>query len=193
MFKGDFERHDRFETAVKLGEQVRANSTNKKEIILVNGFNNIDALTAGSLASKLNIPILLTQSDQLNEITGKAIKDWGIEKVTIIGGKTQVSETIKETLQNEGLKVDRLAGRTRVDTALEVAKAVNETADKVIFANKTAYPDALLAPYLSKAKDAPIVLIGNDEASVSVKQYLRDNKIKEGIIIGGEKSVELYK
>lgn len=185
--------HDRFETAVKLGEQVRANSTNKKEIILVNGFNNIDALTAGSLASKLNIPILLTQSDQLNEITGKAIKDWGIEKVTIIGGKTQVSETIKETLQNEGLKVDRLAGRTRVDTALEVAKAVNETADKVIFANKTAYPDALLAPYLSKAKDAPIVLIGNDEASVSVKQYLRDNKIKEGIIIGGEKSVELYK
>ena len=184
---------DRFETAVKLGEQVRANSTNKKEIILVNGFNNIDALTAGSLASKLNIPILLTQSDQLNETTKKAIKEWGIEKVTIIGGKTQVSETIKETLQNEGLKVDRLAGRTRVDTALEVAKAVNETADKVIFANKTAYPDALLAPYLSKAKNAPIVLIGNDEASVSVKQYLRDNKIKECIIIGGEKSIELYK
>ena len=184
---------DRFETAVKLGEQVRANSTNKKEIILVNGFNNIDALTAGSLASKLNIPILLTQSDQLNETTKKAIKEWGIEKVTIIGGKTQVSETIKETLQNEGLKVDRLAGKTRVDTALEVAKAVNETPDKVIFANKTAYPDALLAPYLSKAKDAPIVLIGNDEASVSVKQYLRDNKIKEGIILGGEKSIELYK
>ncbi|MDU5977330.1 MAG: leucine-rich repeat protein, partial [Finegoldia magna] len=184
---------DRFETAVKLGEQVRANSTNRKEIILVNGFNNIDALTAGSLASKLNIPILLTQSDQLNETTKKAIKEWGIEKVTIIGGKTQVSETIKETLQNEGLKVDRLAGRTRVDTALEVAKAVNETADKVIFANKTAYPDALLAPYLSKAKNAPIVLIGNDEASVSVKQYLRDNKIKECIIIGGEKSIELYK
>ena len=184
---------DRFETAVKLGEQVRANSTNKKEIILVNGFNNIDALTAGSLASKLNIPILLTQSDQLNETTKKAIKEWGIEKVTIIGGKTQVSETIKETLQNEGLKVDRLAGKTRVDTALEVAKAVNETPDKVIFANKTAYPDALLAPYLSKVKDAPIVLIGNDEASVSVKQYLRDNKIKEGIILGGEKSIELYK
>ena len=184
---------DRFETAVKLGEQIRANSTNKKEIILVNGFNNIDALTAGSLASKLNIPILLTQSDQLNEITEKAIKDWGIEKVTIIGGKTQVSEAIEEKLQNSGLKVDRIAGRTRVDTALEVAKAVNKTADKVIFANKTAYPDALIAPYLSKAEQAPIILIDKDEASVSVKQYLRENKIKEGIIIGGEKSIELYK
>ncbi|PWV46422.1 putative sugar-binding protein, partial [Finegoldia magna] len=134
--------HDRFETAVKLGEQVRANSTNKKEIILVNGFNNIDALTAGSLASKLNIPVLLTENGQLNETTKKAIKDWGIEKVTIIGGKTQVSETIEETLQNSGLKVERLAGRTRVDTALEVAKAVNSDPDKVIFANKTAYPDA---------------------------------------------------
>lgn len=184
---------DRFETAVKLGEQIRANSTNKKEIILVNGFNNIDALTAGSLASKLNIPILLTQSDQLNEITEKAIKDWGIEKVTIIGGKTQVSEAIEEKLQNSGLKVDRIAGRTRVDTALEVAKAVNKTADKVIFANKTAYPDALIAPYLSKAEQAPIILIDKDEASVSVKQYLRENKIKESIILGGKLSIEEYK
>lgn len=184
---------DRFETAVKLGEQVRANSTNKKEIILVNGFNNIDALTAGSLANKLNIPILLTQSDQLNETTKKAIKDWGIEKVTIIGGQTQVSETIKETLQNEGLKVDRLAGKTRVDTALEVAKAVNSDPDKVIFANKDAFADALLAPYLSNAEKAPIVLIDKDEASVSVKQYLRYNEIKNGIILGGEKSIEEYK
>lgn len=184
---------DRFETAVKLGEQIRANSTNKKEIILVNGFNNIDALTAGSLASKLNIPILLTQSDQLNEITEKAIKDWGIEKVTIIGGKTQVSEAIEEKLQNSGLKVDRIAGRTRVDTALEVAKTVNKTADKVIFANKTAYPDALIAPYLSKTEQAPIILIDKDEASVSVKQYLRENKIKESIILGGKLSIEEYK
>lgn len=184
---------DRFETAVKLGEQVRANSTNKKEIILVNGFNNIDALTAGSLASKLNIPILLTQSDQLNEITEKAIKDWGIEKVTIIGGKTQVSEAIKVKLQERKITVERLAGRTRVDTALEVAKAVNKTADTVIFANKTAYPDALIAPYLSKAEQAPIILIDKDEASVSVKQYLRDNKIKESIILGGKLSIEEYK
>jgi|GEM_PF-525915 hypothetical protein len=184
---------DRFETAVKLGEQIRANSTNKKEIILVNGFNNIDALTAGSLASKLNIPILLTQSDQLNEITEKAIKDWGIEKVTIIGGKTQVSEAIEEKLQNSGLKVDRIAGRTRVDTALEVAKAVNSDPDKVIFANKDAFADALLAPYLSNAEKAPIVLIDKDEAQLSVKQYLRENKIKDSIILGGKLSIEEYK
>ena len=185
--------HDRFETAVKLGEQVRANSDNKKEIILVNGFNNIDALTAGSLAAKLNIPVLLTDSDQLNKDTEKAIKGWGIEKVTIIGGKTQVSEAIKVKLQESKITVERLAGRTRVDTALEVAKAVNSDPDKVIFANKTAYPDALIAPYLSKTEQAPIMLIDKDEASVSVKQYLRDNKIKESIILGGKLSIEEYK
>ena len=185
--------HDRFETAVKLGEQVRANSDNKKEIILVNGFNNIDALTAGSLAAKLNIPVLLTENGQLNKTTEKAIKDWGIEKVTIIGGKTQVSEAIKVKLQERKITVERLAGRTRVDTALEVAKAVNSDPDKVIFANKTAYPDALIAPYLSKTEQAPIMLIDKDEASVSVKQYLRDNKIKESIMLGGKLSIEEYK
>lgn len=184
---------DRFETAVKLGEEIRRNSSNKTDVILVNGYNSIDALTAGSLAAKLNIPILLTGSDQLNKTTEKALKNWNIQNVIIVGGHTQVSETIASQLKNDGVNTSRLAGRTRVETALEVAKAVNKTADKVIFANKTAYPDALIAPYLSKAEQAPIILIDKDEASVSVKQYLRENKIKESIILGGKLSIEEYK
>lgn len=184
---------DRFETAVKLGEEIRRNSSNKTDVILVNGYNSIDALTAGSLASKLNIPILLTQSDQLNKTTEKALKNWNIQNVIIVGGKTQVSETIASQLENDGVNTSRLAGRTRVETALEVAKAVNSDPDKVIFANKDTFADALLAPYLSNAEQAPIVLIDKDEASVSVKQYLRDNEIKNGIILGGEKSIEEYK
>lgn len=184
---------DRFETAVKLGEEIRRNSSNKTDVILVNGYNSIDALTAGSLAAKLNIPILLTGSDQLNKTTEKALKNWNIQNVIIVGGKTQVSETIASQLQNDGVNTSRLSGRTRVDTALEVAKAVNSDPDKVIFANKDTFADALLAPYLSNAEQAPIVLIDKDEASVSVKQYLRDNEIKNGIILGGEKSIEEYK
>ena len=184
---------DRFETAVKLGEEIRRNSSNKTDVILVNGYNSIDALTAGSLAAKLNIPILLTGSDQLNKTTEKALKNWNIQNVIIVGGHTQVSETIASQLKNDGVNTSRLAGRTRVETALEVAKAVNSDPDKVIFANKDAFADALLAPYLSNAEQAPIVLIDKDEASVSVKQYLRDNEIKNGIILGGEKSIEEYK
>lgn len=184
---------DRFETAVKLGEEIRRNSSNKTDVILVNGYNSIDALTAGSLAAKLNIPILLTGSDQLNKTTEKALKNWNIQNVIIVGGHTQVSETIASQLKNDGVNTSRLAGRTRVETALEVAKAVNSDPDKVIFANKDAFADALLAPYLSNAEKAPIVLIDKDEASVPVKQYLRDNEIKNGIILGGEKSIEEYK
>lgn len=184
---------DRFETAVKLGEEIRRNSSNKTDVILVNGYNSIDALTAGSLASKLNIPILLTGSDQLNKTTEKALKNWNIQNVIIVGGKTQVSETIASQLENDGVNTSRLAGRTRVETALEVAKAVNSDPDKVIFANKDTFADALLAPYLSNAEQAPIVLIDKDEASVSVKQYLRDNKIEESIILGGKLSIEEYK
>lgn len=184
---------DRFETAVKLGEEIRRNSSNKTDVILVNGYNSIDALTAGSLAAKLNIPILLTGSDQLNKTTEKALKNWNIQNVIIVGGTTQVSETIASQLKGDGIMTSRLEGRTRVETALEVAKAVNSDPDKVIFANKDAFADALLAPYLSNAEKAPIVLIDKDEASVSVKQYLRDNEIKNGIILGGEKSIEEYK
>ena len=180
---------NRFQTAVKLGEQIRRNSTNKTDIILANGYNFIDALTAGSLAAKMNIPILLTGDSSLNSITEKAIKEWGIENVIVVGGDQQVSNGIISKLQNDGLKVERIAGKTRVETALKLAERVNPNPEKVIFANGRTYADALVASHLSKAENAPIVLIDKENVPVSVKEYLRENKIEDSIIPGGDSSI----
>ena len=180
---------NRFQTAVKLGEQIRRNSTNKTDIILANGYNFIDALTAGSLAAKMNIPILLTGDSSLNSITEKAIKEWGIKNVIVVGGDQQVSNGIISKLQNDGLKVERIAGKTRVETALKLAERVNPNPEKVIFANGRTYADALIASYLSNEENAPIVLIDKENVPVSVKEYLRENKIKDSIILGGDSSI----
>ena len=180
---------NRFQTAVKLGEEIRRNSTNKTDIILANGYNLIDALTAGSLAAKMNIPILLTGDSSLNSITEKAIKEWGIKNVIVVGGDKQVSNGVISKLQNDGLSVERIAGKTRVETSLKLAERVNPNPEKVIFANGRTYADALIASYLSKKENAPIVLIDKENVPVSVKEYLRKNKIKDSIILGGDSSI----
>ena len=180
---------NRFQTAVKLGEQIRRNSTNKTDIILANGYNLIDALTAGSLAAKMNIPILLTGDSSLNSITEKAIKEWGIKNVIVVGGDRQVSNGVISKLQNDGLSVERIAGKTRVETSLKLAERVNPNPEKVIFANGRTYADALIASYLSNKENAPIVLIDKENVPVSVKEYLRENKIKDSIILGGDSSI----
>lgn len=180
---------NRFQTAVKLGEEIRRNSINKTDIILANGYNFIDALTAGSLAAKMNIPILLTEDSSLNSITEKAIKEWGIENVIVVGGDRRVSNGVISKLQNDGLSVERIAGKTRVETSLKLAERVNPNPEKVIFANGRTYADALIASYLSKKENEPIVLIDKEDVPVSVKEYLRENKIKDSIILGGESCI----
>ena len=180
---------NRYQTAVKIGEQIRRNSTNKTDIILANGNNFIDALTAGSLAAKMNIPILLTGDSSLNSITEKVIKEWGIKNVIVAGGDSQVSNGIISKLQSDGLKVERIAGKTRTETALKLAERVNPNPEKVIFANGRTYADALVASHLSKRENAPIVLIDKENVPVSVKEYLRENKIKDSIILGGDSSI----
>ena len=184
---------NRFHTAVKLGEQIRRNSTNKTDVILANGYNFIDALTAGSLAAKMNIPILLTGDRSLNSITEKAIKEWGIKNVIVVGGDSQVSNGIISKLQSDGLKVERIAGKTRTETALKLAERVNPNPEKVIFANGRTYADALVASHLSKRENAPILLIDKENVPVTVKEYLRENKIKDSIILGGDSSIDNVK
>ncbi|MDU3192806.1 MAG: cell wall-binding repeat-containing protein, partial [Finegoldia magna] len=55
--------------------------------------------------------------------------------------------------------------------------------------NGRTYADALIASYLSKKENAPIVLIDKENVPVSVKEYLRENKIKDSIILGGDSSI----
>lgn len=181
--------YDRFETAVKIGEEIRKISSNKTDIILANGRNSIDALTASTLAGKLNIPILLTESNSLKSVTAKAIKDWGIKNVIVVGGNEQINKNVLDSLSNDGLKVSKIAGNSRFETAIDVAKFVNPNPKKVIFTNSRSYADALVASYVAVREDAPIILINKEDIPVSVKKYLRENNIKYSIIVGGDQVV----
>ncbi|WP_160317256.1 cell wall-binding repeat-containing protein, partial [Oxobacter pfennigii] len=85
--------------------------------------------------------------------------------------------------------VDRLAGLTRVDTALEIAKAsFTGKLSHVVLATADNYPDALAGSVLAYQLNAPVLLVGSTASDQEkVIEYLKSSLDKTGevYILGG--------
>lgn len=84
---------NRFATALKIAE-----ASNKPNVIVVNGYNFVDAFTGSVYAYKKEADILLTQDKALNQETGDYIQKLNPKEITIIGGKNSVSEDVYKKL-----------------------------------------------------------------------------------------------
>lgn len=79
----------------------------------------------------------------------------------------------------------RLAGETRYDTAVSIAKDGWQQSDSAILAYGENYPDALSAAPLAKKYNAPILLTSSNKLPSITKQGLKDLRVKTVFIIGG--------
>lgn len=82
----------------------------------------------------------------------------------------------------------RLGGATRFETATAIAKQVNSNKlDSVILANAYNFPDALSGTALAGQKNAPILLVGNNEYDKITFNYLKSNLKSSGkiYVLGG--------
>ena len=160
---------DRYETSTKVAEALQS-----KNIVLANGQNFADALSAAPFAIAKNKTLVLTNGKKLPKgVEAKKVS-------TIIGGKNSVN--IKG-LEN----IDRISGKNRNDTSIEVLKQIGKT-EKVVIADGRDYPDALSAAPLAVKMNSGI-LLSDDSAIDSIKSFIDKNGIKQVTIIGGEKSV----
>ncbi|MGP1567564.1 MAG: cell wall-binding repeat-containing protein [Peptoanaerobacter stomatis] len=168
---------DRYETSIKLAEEL--NKTSKQENIIVNA-NTVDALSAGAVAAKLNRSIILTDGKNLPE-GSKSIVDINSSSNVIIGGT--------DSMNIKGLKGDRISGINRYETSTKIAeKYYQGNNDKVLLANGTNYIDALSAINLVLSKKAPVLLAKTDALDASVSKYLEKNA-KGAYLLGGEDSI----
>ncbi|MDO5018726.1 MAG: cell wall-binding repeat-containing protein [Lagierella massiliensis] len=180
---------NRYETAIKVGEEVINKAGNKHKIVLTNGDNLIDSLTGNSIATKERIPVLLTLDKKLETHTINAIEKWKVKEVLIVGGKSSVYPEVEKQLQDMGISVTRLKGRDRLETAVEVAKYNYPDAKKIIVANGYNYVDALVAGPITKVENSPIILFKKSEITEEVKDYLNQSGIEEILIVGGDSSI----
>jgi serine protease Do len=175
---------NRYLTAVEIS---KTGWTESKDVILARGDNYADALTGVPLAHKLNAPILLTPSSNLNNDTLSEIKRLGAERVIILGGTNAISVRVENALRNEGLDTERISGGNRFDTAAKIAEHVApDGASTAVIAYGLNFPDALAAaPYAAKA-GYPILLVDKTRVPQETLKAIGQLGVSSTIVVGGK-------
>ena len=126
------------------------------------------------------------QKDNIVKITG--VHSLGIKPLVIEYKSNQV-----EFPEEKGIKTERVAGKSRINTAVEVSKKYYKSAGTIIVANYEKFADSLSASALSKALKAPILLVKKDQLDSVVAQEIKRLGAKNVVVIGGNLSVDKAK
>lgn len=172
---------DRYDTAIKISQ---SNFLKSDYIVLVQGEDFADALSASPLAKKYNAPILLVKragldTELLNEISRLSAKN-----IIIIGGTGVVSSGAEQQLVNLNLIVKRYAGSDRYETSAKVASEVGALNGAVIVSGEN-FPDALSMASIAAAKQMPILLVKAASIPISIESFLNNNLVSSFYVIGG--------
>jgi len=120
-----FGGEDRYKTAELIGNEVRKVPGSLDDMILVDGTNFPDGITINSLAAHFKAPIMLTEPNELNSITGYKIKEWSIKNILIGGGYNSVTKEVEDSL--EVSNKERVAGQDRYATAVKISERLSQT------------------------------------------------------------------
>lgn len=180
---------ERYSTA----NEIALEGWNKADTVIVaSGQNFPDALAGAPLGYKLDAPILLTKKDSLPDQTKQMIEKLGAKKVILLGGTGAVSDNVQRSIEGiQGVKVERINGATRYETAAKIAERLGGTPEKAVIANGSNFPDALaIAPYAAR-NGYPILLVKEKSTTIDepTAKLLRDKEIKSTIVAGGTSAV----
>lgn len=169
---------NRFETNLKVLRE--AGALNSQEFMVGCANDYPDALAAAATGR----PILLVDSN-LKDAQKRFFGNSKNKNFYIVGGEKVVPKSIEGELSPFG-RSKRIAGESRYETALEVAKAFfPETQEKVVLAYAHNFPDALSVGPLAIKMNAPVLLSSNNNLAYAYN-YAVDHKTEEVFILGGK-------
>ena len=182
----------RSETAVQAAAILKAELgvSQFDRIIIANGLNFADALAGSYLAAVKSAPILLysgAASIALNEACIKEnLSADGV--VYLLGGSAAVPDEVENSLKASGIKVERLKGKDRYKTNLEILKEAGvQPGSEILVATGLNFADSLSASATGK----PILLVNGKGSSLSADQreYLTRYGGGKITILGGNGAV----
>jgi putative cell wall-binding protein len=166
-----FAGNARIGTATEVADSLVA-ETSTAQVLVARAYGGsdpyADALAGGSYGAGNGAPVVLTATNQLSRGTRDWIAAHPELDYTILGGPVAVSEQVKASIDDlaDG-EVTRVAGPTRTETALEIARS-RQLWDRsqpcnglFTVANGQSFPAALLAAQF----ESPTLLSVNTDAS----------------------------
>lgn len=154
-FGGD----NRYETAAKISQAVFPKTA--PTVLLTSGKTYPDGLSAGSTATRLGAPILLTEREKLPAATITELQRLTPEQVLILGGNGAISSKIESELAKvlPDARLRRVEGQDRYETS---AKLVHdfwpESTQSVMLTTGADYPDALVGSAAAAKMEMPLLL-----------------------------------
>lgn len=183
---------NRVATAIELS---RAAYDSADHVVLASGDSFADSVTAGPLAAVRGGPVLTTRTSSLEPAVIDELRRLGATRVTVVGGEAAVPGRVERDLVTgvdlAPSRVDRLAGRTRFETAAAVAGAVwaagGERDARVALGEheeeQRAWPDALAAGYHGAVTGAPVLLVSPGRVPEATAAAL--DGVREATVVGG--------
>jgi putative cell wall-binding protein len=149
-----------------------------------------DALAGGPLARAVDGPLLLTPTAGLdsrvrNEIS-RVLRPG--RTVYVLGGTAALSDDVLAQVRAAGYAAERVAGLTRFETAIEIARAVDRQPDifgeprghdMVLIADGRTFPDALIAGAAAPSQWGVVVLTDGTTMPASTGGYLAGDRTEQ--------------
>ncbi|WP_143180842.1 beta-galactosidase [Buchananella hordeovulneris] len=183
---------NRYATAVSALE---SGKFSKQGVVLAGGGSYADALAAAPLAGAIDAPVLLTDGKHLPAVVREAIVKFGPRTVYIVGGVGSVSPQVQAELEAAGLRVQRVSGRTRFETASRVsvhtlsllrARGVDVSQTKVLVADGINFPDALAAGAAASSTGSVLLLSDGTKLPQATRDFLDEQLPAAGVVaVGG--------
>lgn len=159
-----------------------------ENVVLCNGRNFPDALSAAPLAKALDAPLLLTEAGVLPPETATEIARLAPAKIWVIGGTSVISSAVFNQL-DATYAVERVSGADRYATSAAVARKLETVLGpsavfRAFFATGENYPDALALGPVAGAANGPVMLVRRDAVPADVADAVDDLDITIGYIAG---------
>ncbi len=154
---------------------------NVDEIIIARSDIEADAFSAITYAKIKDIPIILTETNELPIEVENIIKNLKPKKIVIVGGPKAVSVEVENELRKHA-EVVRIWGETRVETSLEVAKYIENQQDIKVVIIQNGWNISKSSAVVSYLYEAPIIYVGSD-ISKDVNKYLSKFKNRDVVFI----------
>ena len=178
--------YDRHGTAVAVADYGWTSTT--KAVLAPSGdLNMVDALASSSLAKAVDGPILLSNLDSVTPETLAELKKLGVTKVYIVSGTAVISTSVEAQLTAEGITSVRLGGYDRFETAVNIAKELQQIKPftEVAIANGFASADAISIGAIAASKGIPILVVDRDTIPSTVSNFLATVEVEKSYVIGG--------
>lgn len=148
------------------------------DILVCTGVDFADSLSA----SAAGLPILLVRNSLLDDQKDFLSSTSG--EVIIVGGTNAVNARIETELKVYDSDVKRLAGKTRYETSILVAKEFFTEPVGAVLAYAQNFPDGLAGGPLAYAMNVPLILT-TDEKPSEAQNYAKAQGIQNGVVMGG--------